>query len=257
MASHDQWLSHDLPPHQLLNENGPWINDGYTLEPGFLENLSSGYEESSPPLDDLSEDMQWSSSNYSASPLISVPYAARPEVEFPMILDDRFDQSWNFNLGDSLDYQRHASRVKRKPPSSTASWDLESNFSADKDAERHICSECDSVFETLQGLDRHTKGSSHKAWKCEQPGCTKEYARRDSYLRHRMKHGNSSHPCLECLSRGKQNLFIRKDHLGEHIRNCHSKGSGSSGFVLPRDAVEGNHADNWQVMQSPLTRLDC
>lgn len=90
------------------------------------------------------------------------------------------------------------------------------------EAQRLMCSECGLEFENLQGLDKHSRSSLHKAWRCHEPGCGKTYARRDTFLRHRIKHTDSVHVCHICLRGNKQKVFKRKDHLKEHIRNCHS-----------------------------------
>lgn len=93
------------------------------------------------------------------------------------------------------------------------------------------CSECEEVFENLQNLERHTKSSSHRSWRCEETGCGKTYSRRDTFVRHQAKHRENSFTCQFCRRSGKIKPFKRKDHLREHIRHCHFKGSDTSRFV--------------------------
>lgn len=95
---------------------------------------------------------------------------------------------------------------------------------SNEDEQRHVCQECNKLFRNLQELDQHTKRVPHKAWKCAEPMCGKTYARRDTFLRHRATHKDKSHSCPVCSRLNKQKVFARKDHLKEHIRNCHSKG---------------------------------
>jgi hypothetical protein len=93
-----------------------------------------------------------------------------------------------------------------------------------EDEQRHVCQECNMLFRNLQELDQHAKRTPHKAWRCAEPFCDKTYARRDTFLRHRATHKDKSHPCSICSLDNRQKVFKRKDHLKEHIRNCHSKG---------------------------------
>lgn len=92
----------------------------------------------------------------------------------------------------------------------------------------HECSQCRSNFPSLQLLDQHAKIESHKAWKCYEEGCGKAYARRDTFMRHQLKHGGSGHACGTCKRGGKDKVFKRKDHLAEHVRKCHGPGNDTS-----------------------------
>ena len=94
---------------------------------------------------------------------------------------------------------------------------------SNEDEQRHVCQECNKLFKNLQELDQHAKKTPHRAWRCAEPFCDKTYARRDTFLRHRATHKDKSHPCPVCPRLNKQKVFKRKDHLREHIRNCHSK----------------------------------
>jgi hypothetical protein len=83
------------------------------------------------------------------------------------------------------------------------------------------CFECWQIFESLQSLDQHTKTESHKGWRCSEEGCGKTYPRRDTLVRHQLKHSPKGHACDECAKSKKRKFFVRKDHLNEHIRKRH------------------------------------
>jgi hypothetical protein len=100
----------------------------------------------------------------------------------------------------------------------------ETECSNEDDQQGRMCQECNKLFRNLQELDQHTKRVPHKAWRCAEPSCGKTYARRDTFLRHRATHKDKGHACSICSHHNKQKVFKRKDHLKEHIRNCHSKG---------------------------------
>lgn len=103
----------------------------------------------------------------------------------------------------------------------------------DDDIQRLMCSECGRDFDNLQGLNRHTMSSQHKAWRCQELGCGKTYARRDTFLRHRTTHTDSGHTCNVCADNDKHKMFKRKDHLKEHMRNCHPHSAESKRY-MPR-----------------------
>lgn len=105
----------------------------------------------------------------------------------------------------------------------------ETECSHEDDQQGHICRECNKVFKNLRELDQHTKRVPHKAWRCAEPSCGKTYTRRDTFLRHRAAHKDKSHACSICAFHNKQKFFKRRDHLKEHIRNCHSKGAEPTG----------------------------
>jgi hypothetical protein len=115
---------------------------------------------------------------------------------------------------------------------STYSCDTESTLELEEVSQQLKCSECSKTFSNLRTLDKHTQSTSHKAWRCREPGCWKSYARRDTFLRHRSTHSDNSHTCLDCLRDGKKKAFKRKDHLSEHIRSCHPKCNDGTRSVL-------------------------
>jgi hypothetical protein len=111
------------------------------------------------------------------------------------------------------------------------SYSCDTDYAPEEVPQRTDCSACSKTFSNLRALDKHTQSTSHKAWKCRETGCGKSYARRDTFLRHRTKHSDSSHSCLECLKDGKKKVFKRKDHLNEHVRSCHFRGNDVARFV--------------------------
>ncbi|KAK3071746.1 hypothetical protein LTR53_008074 [Teratosphaeriaceae sp. CCFEE 6253] len=87
----------------------------------------------------------------------------------------------------------------------------------------HTCTVCCLVFATAQILEQHARASFHRLYICEYPGCRKSYYRRDVYVRHKATHKQAtSHECMACRQAGEKRVFRRKDHLDQHIRNCHS-----------------------------------
>ncbi|KAK3072818.1 hypothetical protein LTR53_006137 [Teratosphaeriaceae sp. CCFEE 6253] len=87
----------------------------------------------------------------------------------------------------------------------------------------HTCTVCSLLFPTAQILEQHARASFHRLYICAQPGCRKSYYRRDVYVRHKATHKQAtSHECMACRQAGEKRVFRRKDHLDQHIRNCHS-----------------------------------
>jgi hypothetical protein len=113
--------------------------------------------------------------------------------------------------------------LKKEPGMTRSASSTETECSNEDDQQRHVCQECNKLFRNLQELDQHAKRTPHRAWRCAEPFCEKTYARRDTFLRHRATHKDKSHSCPVCPRLNKQKVFKRKDHLREHIRNCHSK----------------------------------
>ncbi|KAM0723293.1 hypothetical protein Q7P37_001494 [Cladosporium fusiforme] len=236
MDTHDWWRSH-CPAAELQpsDEDAPWPNND--CPPGI--DLWRDWD-SSP------EDMNWANS---CRDLASIHSTAAPELPYLTPIDNYLYDGCVVSPESSLEYYgTWECKPERHSPSSISSSGTVSSTLGEKETERNSCPECSQMFETLQALDRHTRSTSHKAWKCSEPGCKKAYVRRDTFLRHRMAHGSNSHACLVCLNGGKQKVFKRKDHLAEHIRNCHSRSKGADGarFVQPCLAKEGNHVDSFE-----------
>ena len=128
-------------------------------------------------------------------------------------------------------------QAQRSPAKlSKLSWDTD--YSQDESCRRLSCFECTRTFENLSALNKHTQSMSHKAWRCIEAGCEKTYARRDTFLRHRVAHRADAlnHVCLVCLQINKSKVFRRKDHLRDHMRKCHSKAIESRRSVFPSPA---------------------
>lgn len=119
----------------------------------------------------------------------------------------------------------------RRGKLSTSSWDTD--CSQDEGCQRLVCPECNRTFGNLSALDKHAQNTSHKAWRCSEPGCAKNYSRRDTFLRHRTTHRDDTliYACNFCWRDKKHKAFKRKDHLKDHIRNCHSKNSDSRRLI--------------------------
>jgi hypothetical protein len=133
-----------------------------------------------------------------------------------------------------IDGQRSESQAQRKP-AKVSVLSCDTDCSRDGSHQRLSCSECARPFENLSALNKHTQSTSHKAWRCVEAGCEKTYARRDTFLRHRVAHRDDAlnHVCLVCLQINKSKVFRRKDHLRDHMRKCHSKKVESRRFVAP------------------------
>lgn len=91
------------------------------------------------------------------------------------------------------------------------------------------CRICGLQFDSLTLLEQHSRRAFHRIHCCNYPGCGKSYYRRDVYIRHKAKHRDGeSHICRLCECLGQEKAFKRKDHLNQHVRNCHwSKESGT------------------------------
>ncbi|KAK4553165.1 hypothetical protein LTR86_009695 [Recurvomyces mirabilis] len=87
----------------------------------------------------------------------------------------------------------------------------------------HKCTVCSQTFSTLQDLEQHAKTKYHRLYVCGIKGCSKSYYRRDVYVRHKNTHRRANdHGCPLCSKPGERKTFSRRDHLTQHIRNCHS-----------------------------------
>lgn len=132
--------------------------------------------------------------------------------------------SYEYILDKRASQSPHPPSLKEEPGMTRSTSSTETDYSNEDDHQRHSCQECKQSFRNLQELDQHARRTPHKAWRCHEPFCDKIYARRDTLLRHRATHKDKGHACNICPHFNKQKVFKRKDHLKEHIRNCHSKG---------------------------------
>lgn len=122
-------------------------------------------------------------------------------------------------LGDPRTYHFIDSTSQTSPQLSVSSTD--SDYSPEHEGASQYCWQCNRKFDSFLSLDKHARQSLHKAWRCPEPDCSKTYARRDVFLRHRSTHRDGGHRCLVCRKNKLQKQFKRKDHLKEHIRSCH------------------------------------
>ena len=91
---------------------------------------------------------------------------------------------------------------------------------------RYVCKWCSEPFLTSQSLEAHAKSEGHRTYVCNEGGCGRTFARRDTFVRHMTTHRNSDvHTCRICLQRSKRRIFKRKDHLYQHMRNRHPSAS--------------------------------
>jgi hypothetical protein len=217
MDSHDHWQAQCLP-HSEFPANDIWLNHGPTHEPdafGYDPNEFDG-------LIDLSVDMGDLVSNPCDSwlPTMTLIDAG---VDSPEAVGSTWTHSRDFQ--SSIPSPQTWSEIKLEPRAKLSISSCDTDFSSEHDHQRPACPECMGTFDNLQSLDHHTKNTSHKAWKCPEPHCSKTYKRRDTFLRHRATHKeNNNYTCKVCSGVNKQKVFKRKDHLTEHIRNCHTRG---------------------------------
>jgi hypothetical protein len=217
MDSQDHWQA-QCQPHSEFPASDIWLNNRYTHEPGAFGYDGNEFD----GLIDMSVHMGDPVSNFCnswLSPVTTIDAGVdSPEAAFSTCTDFREFQS-------RIPSPRTWSNIKEEPRAKLSTSSCDTDFSLEHDHQRPACPECRGTFDNLQSLDHHTKNTSHKAWKCPEPYCNKTYARRDTYLRHRATHKDkNSYTCIVCLGENKQKAFKRKDHLTEHIRNCHMKG---------------------------------
>jgi len=108
------------------------------------------------------------------------------------------------------------------------------------------CHICGLQFDSLALLEQHSRKAFHRIHCCNYPGCGKSYYRRDVFIRHKAKHRDGeSHICRLCQCLGQEKAFKRKDHLNQHVRNCHrSKESGT--WTLGAQGRSQTNQDSWE-----------
>jgi hypothetical protein len=234
MTSLDLWQPWTLDrPDSLAGQI--WLDAACIAEPGFL--ASEPFENGRPmytavggryPDQDIAN-------SYDQSVSSVAPFDGYVYRQDPSLIYDSFGSPIDTNTprftGGSYPRFKDGSGTTRSNSST------ETECSHEDDQQGHICQECNKLFKNLQELDQHTKRVPHKAWRCAEPSCGKTYARRDTFLRHRAAHKDKSHPCSICAFHNKQKFFKRRDHLKEHIRNCHSKGTEATGYDGTRSVV--------------------
>lgn len=105
-------------------------------------------------------------------------------------------------------------------PSSAPSRGKLTDHEPIKSAKRNQCLQCLQCFDTMTQLNRHRKGSKHVAFKCK---CEATFGRYAELVRHLAPYRstNPAFPCNLCIRHRGKDGFWRKDHLTQHIRNCH------------------------------------
>jgi hypothetical protein len=207
--------SEDFTQAQAPNTYGAWTNSELINESAFLDDFCPNLDE---PFD------------FSLK-LDEYKRRDRDSVASSQSSYTTADVSYGFHNPLISGESTHSLDARRFEPNSqgTSAWAQET--APEEGTQRLECSACSRAFSNLTALDKHTQSTSHKAWRCQETGCGKSYARRDTFLRHRSKHSDNSHSCVNCLLDGKEKVFKRKDHLREHIRSCHSKGNDGTRFV--------------------------
>jgi len=222
MNSHDQWIPSFFDQADLPAGQSP-LDFEYMAEPRRLDGERFETDEAMALSVDavyLDQNIPNSYSHFvpSIAPFDGFGYhrSMSPKTDSHDQLFDVFTPRWSRSPPQVLE---------REPGMTRSTSSTETECSNEEDQQRHICQECNKLFRNLQDLDQHAKGVPHRAWRCAEPFCEKTYARRDTFLRHRATHKDKSHSCPVCPGLNKQKVFKRKDHLREHIRNCHPKGA--------------------------------
>jgi hypothetical protein len=220
MDSHDQCQSlfFDLTECPAGHDFSSWR---YTNEPSHIDGDPYGVDSAMPLFIDETRSGQNSADSYDGYPPLMAPFDGfAHQMNTGLTFDSCEDP---FNTITPRQLRCPFPRGFKKEPGGSRSISSTETECSNEDGQRHICQECNMLFKNLQELDQHAKRTPHKAWRCAEPSCGKTYARRDTFLRHRATHKDKSHPCSICSVQNKQKVFKRKDHLKEHIRNCHSK----------------------------------
>jgi hypothetical protein len=218
MDTYNVWEANSRTILEPSGDSSLWLGAPYTYEPLSYRNTVE---------DTIFAPQSWTETEFeevyrkdSVPTTILRPGVPSPEFAYPSSIDEYAEPRGFVN-------PRHvpftATQETKDEPGTSPSMLSDKDRRNDDEVQRLICLECGLEFENLQGLDRHTKSSQHKAWRCQEAGCGKTYARRDTYLRHRIKHTDSVHVCSVCSRGHKNKVFKRKDHLKEHMRNCHSR----------------------------------
>jgi hypothetical protein len=222
--------STDLLQAQSPSLYGAWTNTELINEPIFLDELCPQLDE---PFDfslepNGHERQRVDSVTESLSSTTST--ATKPECE-SVYSPAEISYGYQDLLISGQPFPDPDARQVKSEPLAIATYSWDTDYTPEELSQRLECSACSKTFSNLKALDKHTQSTSHKAWRCREPGCGKSYARRDTFLRHRSKHSDNGHSCLDCLREGKEKVFKRKDHLNEHTRSCHSKGNDGTRSV--------------------------
>jgi len=222
-----------------------WLDEPYMAEPDLL--ACEVFDSEKAMYAPISEHYasRDGADSYDPFPSAAVPFDGYAHQQHPSLAVDVFRHP--FDVSTPCFAGSPYSHLSKGPSSTRSNSSTETEYSNEDDQQGHICQECNKVFRNFQELDQHTKRVPHKAWRCAEPFCGRTYARRDTFLRHRATHGDKSHACAICSHHNKQKVFKRKDHLKEHIRNCHlPKGTeatcvdGVRSVELTRETISTN-----------------
>ena len=233
MATQNVWEVNSRTIPAPFGEACLWPDDELTNEPLFWTSPVDEADFAPQSWADTElEELQRTDSVPTAILRPGVPY---PEFAYPSSIDGYAGKG-------GIVTQRQSSRTSNSETKhergTTPSILSDRDRRRDDEIQRLMCSECGLEFDNLQGLDRHTRSSLHKGWRCQEAGCGKTYARRDTFLRHRIKHTDSVHACSVCSRSKKHKVFKRKDHLKEHMRNCHSRSVDGRRYVFLHMHIE-------------------
>lgn len=215
-----------------------WLNTNCNLEPIALDQTQQFEAAFDVWLNAVPSELQLSSNCTDSIPSSVIDYGFLPTPEFSpsppnqMYLHDEPIAS-TIQQYSGIGVQISEIQAQRRPAKLSTSCDTDCLLN--ESCQRLFCSECTEAFDNLSALNKHTQSTSHKAWRCIEVGCEKTYARRDTFLRHRVAHREDAlnHVCLVCLQLNKHKVFRRKDHLRDHMRNCHLKNVESRRFTAP------------------------
>ena len=234
MAAHNVFEANSRTIPAPFGDAYLWLDDELTNEPSVWQSAVDDTDFAPQSWAETEfEELRRTDSVPAAICRPSVPY---PELAHPSSIDGYAGKGGIFTQRKSS----HTAALEAKHDRGTTPSLLPyRERRQDDEVQRLMCSECGLEFENLQGLDRHTKSSLHKAWRCQEVGCGKTYARRDTFLRHRIKHTDSVHTCNLCSRNKKHKVFKRRDHLKEHMRNCHSRSVDGIRYVSLHKHVWG------------------
>jgi hypothetical protein len=222
--------STDFSQEHNSDSYGAWTNTALINEPTLLETFCPQFDEtfdfSIGAIDHERQRVDSVTESLSSTTSAATEPRCEPTYSLAEFSFGNQDPSINGQSYPDLD-----TRLVKPEPLAILSYSWDTDYTPEEVSQRPECSACSKTFSTLRALDKHTQSTSHKAWRCRELGCGKSYARRDTFLRHRSKHSENSHSCLDCLRDGKKKVFKRKDHLNEHIRSCHTKGNDGARFV--------------------------
>ena len=225
---------------QISNAQHPdyWLSTNCNLEPKALDQTQESEAAFDVWLNAVPSELQLSSNCTDSIPSSVSDYVFLPTPEFspsPPNQTNLHDEpiASAVQQYSGIDVQVSEIQAQRKPANLSTSCDTE--CPQDESCQRRFCSEFTEAFDNLSALNKHTQNTTHKAWRCVETGCEKTYARRDTFLRHRVAHREDAlnHVCLVCLQINKRKVFRRKDHLRVHMRNCHSKNVESRRCTVP------------------------